>query len=132
MVKPKEETDKMAWGDCTFQITTPNEIMLKALTKYAMMLDYVTQAQEEEQLSVEGVINSILYNGMNKMIRELAKKHGFEDSSDFMDCMSACEDGEEVATEIKHHERSEYQRQHDDILSHVPIPDTQAKFDFAK
>lgn len=132
MAKLKENTDKMAFGDCTFQITTANEIMLKALTKYAMMLDYVTQAQGEDQLNVEGVLNSILFNGMSKMIKELVKKHGFEDTMEFMDCMNACSDGEEVANEIKHHERNEYQRQHDDILAHIPVPDNQGKLDFAK
>ena len=132
MVKVKEQTDSMAFGDCTFQITTANEVMLKALTKYAMMLDYVTQAQGEDQLNVEGVLNSILYNGMSKMIKDLVKKHGFEDSIEFMDVMNSCKDGEEVANEVKHHERAEYQKVHDDILCHIPMPDTQAKFDFAK
>lgn len=132
MARSKEQTDSMAFGDCTFQITTANEVMLKALTKYAMMLDYVTQAQGEDQLNVEGVLNSILYNGMSKMIKDLVKKHGFEDPTEFMDCMNGCADGEEVANEVKHHERVEYQKTHDEILSHIPLPDKQSKFDFAK
>lgn len=132
MVKVKENTDSMTFGDCKFQITTANEIMLKSLTKYAMMLDYVTQAQVEDHLNVEGVLNSILYNGMTRMIKDLVKKHGFEDVTAFMDVMTSCKDGEEVANEIKHHERAGYQKQHDEILSHIPIPDMQTKFDFAK
>lgn len=132
MAKLKENTDNVAFGDCTFQIISDNEGMLMALSKYAMMLDYVTQAQGEEQLNVEGVINKILFDGMLKMIKELVKKHGFEDAKDFINCMIACQDGEEVANEIKHHERKDYQRQHDDILSRVPVLNPQTSFDFAK
>ena len=131
-MKKKEETDSMAFGDCTFKITTANEIMLNALSKYAMMLDYVTQSQGEDSLNVEGVINNILYNGMSRMMKDLVKRHGFESSEEFIDCMRACQDGEEVMNEIKHHECTEYQRLHDDILAHIPVEDKQTKFDFAK
>jgi hypothetical protein len=30
-MKPKQETDLMRFGDCSFQITTANEMMLSAL-----------------------------------------------------------------------------------------------------
>lgn len=131
-MKKKEETDSMAFGDCTFKITTANEIMLNALSKYAMMLDYVTQSKGEDSLNVEGVINNILYNGMSRMMKDLVKRHGFESSEEFIDCMRSCQDGEEVMNEIKHHECTEYQRLHDDILAHIPVEDKQSKFDFAK
>lgn len=132
MGKKKEETDGMAFGDCTFKITSENEIMLSALSKYAMMLDYVTQSKDEDSLNVEGVINSILYNGMSKMLKDLVKRHGFESQDEFIDCMNCCKDGEEVMNEVKQHECTEYQRLHDDILAHIPVEDKQAKFDFAK
>ena len=132
MGKKKEETDSMAFGDCTFKITTANEIMLSALSKYAMMLDYVTDSKGEDTLNVEGVINNILYNGMSRMMKDLVKRHGFESSEDFIDSMRGCQCGEEVLNEIKHHECVEYQRLHDDILAHIPVEDKQTKFDFAK
>ena len=132
MGKKKEETDDMAFGDCTFKITTANEIMLNALSKYAMMLDFVTDSKGDNALNVEGLINSILFNGMNRMIKDLVKRHGFESSEEFIDSMRACKDGEEVSIEVKHHECEEYQRLHDDILAHIPIDDKQCKFDFAK
>ena len=132
MAKPKEQTDSMSFGDCTFQITMANEVMLKALSKYAMMLDYVTNAEGEELLNVEGVINSILYNGMSKMIKDVVKKHGFENQEEFIDCMNGCQDGEEVSIEIKHHECTAYQKLHDDILSHIPVEDKQRSLTFAE
>ena len=130
MAKPKEQTDLMAFGDCSFQITMANERMLKSLSKYAMMLDYVTCAEGEKLLNVEGLINSILYNGMSRMIKDMVKKHGFEDQEDFIDCMNACKDGEEVSIEIKHHECSAYQKMHDDILAHIPLDDKQKSLEF--
>lgn len=130
MEKVKENTDSMAFGDCTFQITTANEIRLKALCKYAEMLDYVTNA--EEQACVDGLINSLLEQAMVKRIGELYKKHGFDSAQDFIDQLNACKDGEEVRHEVQEAEKISYQKAHDEILSHVPIPDTQTKFDFAK
>lgn len=127
MVKVKENTDSMACGDCTFQITTANEILLKALTKYSMMLDYVTQAGETELLNIEGLINAILFDGMTRRIKELAKKHCFDTQEEFIDCMAACKDGEEVAIEIRCSECNFYKKMHDEILSQIPVPDTQKK-----
>lgn len=127
MVKVKESTDSMACGDCTFQITKANEVLLKALAKYSMMLDYVTHADESEQLNIEGLINAILLEGMTRRIKELAKKHCFDTQEDFIDCMSSCKDGEEVAIEIRCSECNFYKKMHDEILSQIPVPDTQKK-----
>jgi transcription elongation factor Elf1 len=127
MVKVKESTDSMACGDCTFQITMANEVLLKALAKYSMMLDYVTHADETEQLNIEGLINAILLEGMTRRIKELAKKHCFDTQEDFIACMSSCKDGEEVAIEIRCSECNFYKKMHDEILSQIPVPDTQKK-----
>lgn len=127
MVKAKESTDSMACGDCTFQITMANEVLLKALAKYSMMLDYVTHADETEQLNIEGLINAILLEGMTRRIKELAKKHCFDTQEDFIDCMSSCKDGEEVAIEIRCSECNFYKKMHDEILSQIPVTDTQKK-----
>ena len=132
-VKFTEDTDKMQYGDCTFKITMGNEVQLRALSKYAQMLDFVTHATPDEQLNVDGLVNCILNEGMAKRIKELAKRHGFEDSAEFIDCMNACGDGDEVSVEIKEHERAAYQRAHDAILAHIPIEDRQMNlFDNAK
>lgn len=121
----KNETDNMPFGECTFQITTANELMLNALTKYSMMLDYVTKATDDETLNIEGLINSILSEGMQRRIKELVKKHGFDDASDFIDTLSACSDGEKADIEIRNREQTFYQKTHDEILSFIPIEDKQ-------
>ena len=41
-----DETDNTIFGDCTFKISTANQLLLDALIKYAMMLDVVTNAEE--------------------------------------------------------------------------------------
>ena len=126
----RKPTDNVEAGDCTFPITFPNEVMLRALSKYAMMLDYVTNAKEEEQLNIDGLINSILYEGMTKRIKDLVKKHGFEDQQEFIDCMAACQDGEEVFVEVKNQEKVFYQTAHDEILAHIPMEDRQGALPF--
>lgn len=133
MPKKKEEpTDNMPFGDCTFQITTANEVRLKAMSKYAMMLDYVVDADNAEKLNIDGLINSILEEGMVKRLKELSKKHGFESPEDFVESLLACQDGEETAYEIKEQERSFYQKMHDEILSHISVEDNskQKSFEF--
>jgi hypothetical protein len=127
VVKPENNVEA---GDCTFPITFPNEVMLKALSKYAMMLDYVTNAKDDEKLNIDGLINSILYEGMTKRIKDLVKKHGFEDSQEFIDCMAACKDGEEVSVEVKNQEKVFYQTAHDEILAHIPMEDRQKALPF--
>ena len=118
-------TNIMPFGDCSFEITTGNEIMLKALTKYAMMLDFITNSQADEQLNVDGLINSILADGMTKRIKELVKKHGFENTDDFISNMLNCHDGEEVNIIVKDQELKFYHKLHDEILSYIPIDNKQ-------
>lgn len=132
MGKKKEETDSMAFGDCTFKISVDNNRMLSAFSKYAMMLDFVTHSQGEDSLSIEAFLNMILYDGMKKLLKDLVKRHGFYDLDEFMNCMMSCSDGEEVSVQIRNHESAEYQKLHDDIMSHIPVEDKQNKFDFAK
>lgn len=127
----KNETDNFAFEDCTFKITTTNEMMLRALIKYSMMLDFVTNAQGEDMLNVDGLINSIMSEGMTRRIKELVKRHGFDDAEEFMDVMTSCSDGEEVSVEIKNRERIALQKMHDEILSHIPLDDKQKSLSFS-
>lgn len=128
---PKRElTDGMPFEECSFQITTANELILNALIKYSMMLDIVTGAQGEEQLNVDGLLNSLLNEGMNKRVKELVKRHGFEDVNDFTETLNACKDGDEALQEIKLHEQSMFQKMHDEILSHIPLDDGQKSLKF--
>lgn len=127
MAKEIENTDNMPFGDTSFQITTANEMMLVALIKYSQMLDFVTGAKDEELLNVDGLINSLIADGMTRRIKDLVKKHSFEDTQEFIDCIGACNDAEEVFGEIKQHEMQFYQKTHDEILSHIPLEDAQLK-----
>lgn len=125
MAKDLESTDNMPFGDTSFQITTANEMMLVALIKYSQMLDLVTGAKGEEQLNVDGLINSLIAEGMTKRIKDLVKRHSFEDAQEFIESIGACNDAEEVAGEIRQHEMQFYQKTHDEILSHIPMESAQ-------
>lgn len=129
-MKGKEQTDLMSFGDCTFQITTANEMMLSALSKYAQFLDYKTNAAKDEQLNIDGLINSILSSAMERRIKELVKQYGFDGADDFIDVMTHCEDGEEVSVELSNHARIALQKEHDEILSHIPMDSPQRELPF--
>jgi hypothetical protein len=129
-MKPKQETDLMSFGDCTFQITTANEMMLSALSKYAQYLDYTTNAAQDEQLNIDGLINRILCASMERWIKELVKQYGFDNSDDFIDVMTHCNDGEEVSVELANHKRIALQKEHDEILSHIPMDSPQRELPF--
>ena len=120
-----DNTDQMAWGDYTFKITVDNMLNLETLCKYAQMLDFVTRAQEENQLSIDGVINEVLDGALSKRVKELAGKHGFLSVSDFIEDLSKCKTGEEVAAAIRRAEQNSYLVAHERILSHIPLEDRQ-------
>lgn len=124
------ETDNITFGDCTFRITTANNLMLDALIKYAMMLDVITNAGDAETLNVDGVINSILAEGMAKRTKDLSKRHGFDTSGEFVETLNLCKDGEEVKAVVRDQELEMLKKTHDEILSHIPLEDSQKKFEF--
>jgi len=123
--KTIENTDAMAFDSYSFQITSGNAVMLAALTKYAQMLDFITNADESEQLNIDGLFNSIICEGMTRRIKDLVKRHSFESQEDFIDSMTYAKDGAAVAEVIKQKEMDFYQKNHDEILSHIPIEDDQ-------
>lgn len=125
--KTIENTDAMAFDSYSFQITSGNAVMLAALTKYAQMLDFITNADENEQLNIDGLFNSIICEGMTRRIKDLVKRHSFESQEDFIDSMTYAKDGAAVAEVIKQKEMDFYQKNHDEILSHIPIEDDQKK-----
>ncbi len=129
-MKTKEQTDLMSFGDCSFQITTANEMMLSALSKYAQYLDYTTNAAQDEQLNIDGLINRILCASMERWIKELVKQYGFDGADDFIDVMTHCENGEEVSVELANHARISLQKEHDEILSHIPMDSPQRELPF--
>ncbi len=112
---------------CEFKITGFNLDMLNALCKYAMMLDHVTHAEPDEQLNVDGVINTILNKGLKREIKDIIKRHGFMDIEDFIISMSGCEDGAEVAHVVRQRENSRISIEHARILSQIPVEDKQCK-----
>jgi uncharacterized radical SAM superfamily Fe-S cluster-containing enzyme len=123
--KVLNNTDSMAFDTYQFQITSGNAVMLSGLVKYAQMLDFVTEADDAEQLNIDGLINSILAEGMTRRIKDLIKRHNFESMDDFLDSMTYAKTGADVAEVVKQKERDYYQKTHDEILSHIPIEDDQ-------
>lgn len=102
-----------------------NESMLDALAKYGMALDHATGAIEGELLSIDGVINMILDEGLTKKIKDLVKRHGFIDKDQFIDEALAAKDGEEFLDRIKACEAMALKVEHDKILAHMPFENTQ-------
>ncbi len=86
-----------------------------------MMLDYVTQSNEDTVLNLDGVVNYILDSYLVKHLSNLSKKHGFQNMDEFIECLSGCRDGEEVSVVVKQHEREKYQQDHDAILAQIPV-----------
>ena len=129
-MKTKEETDLMGFGDCTFQITTGNEMMLSSLAKYAQYLDFRVKAGQDEQLNLDGLVNKILSDAMERRIKELVKQYGFDNRDDFIDVMTHCADGEEVAIELANHIQIALQKEHDEILAHIPMDSNQRELPF--
>lgn len=118
-------TDSMVFDTYQFQITSGNAVMLSALVKYAQMLDYVTNSDESEQLNIDGLINSILAEGMIRRIKDLVKRHNFESQEDFIGNMTCARDGNAAQNIVHQKELEFYQKTHDEILSHIPIEDDQ-------
>jgi F0F1-type ATP synthase delta subunit len=123
--KLSQSEENVSKEDCTFQITFGNAIMLNALCKYSQMLDYIVSSPSEEKLDINGLLNSILAEGMTKRIKDLVKKHGFEEVNEFIDLVGGSHNEEELFALIKEQERIFYQKMHDEILSHMPIEDKQ-------
>ena len=126
----KKPDQPEGWDDCNFRMTKSNKIKLNALAKYASMLDWVTNAKGDECLNADGIINLILDEGMTRRVKDIAKKHGFYDSDDFITSMSECGDGEEVAYAVRYKEQTYLKRAHDEILSHIPCDDKQQDLPF--
>ena len=110
-MKTKEETDLMGFGDCTFQIMPDNEAMLSSLAKFAIYLDYKTNAGQGETLNIDGLINKLLCDAMDRKIKDYVKQYGFDDKDEFMDTMIHCADGEEVAIELANHIQAKLQKE---------------------
>lgn len=125
----KEETDVLNVGDFTFCVTGGNDMKLRALIRYAQFLDYRAQANAEDgnELSVDGLVNYLLSNAMDKMIKDIIKKHSFESEDDFYDTIGECKDGEELKVAIQNKERLAAEKLHDEILAFVPMEDRQMK-----
>lgn len=108
-------------GEFVFNITSSNFAMLMVMERYTMMLDYVTQSDETTVLNLDGIVNYILDNYLQKHLAGLSKKHGFQNMEEFLQSLSECRDGEEVNAVVKQHEREKYQIDHDAILAQIPV-----------
>ncbi len=125
-IEIREQSDEQI----TFQITGFNMKMLSSLCRYAQMLDHVTNAQDDEQLNTDGVINSILNDGMTKEIKDICKHHGFLDVEDFIESMAECQDGEEAAHVCRTRQNTRLKAKHDKVLAQIPIDDKQGTLRF--
>lgn len=125
----KQFTDKLNAGECTFQLTGSNDIMLRMLAKYMMMLEYVASStgDEESKLNIDGLINYLLDEALDRTIRDIVKRHGFGGKDDFFQCISECEDGEEVRAYCEQRQNNQLLKMHNDILAQIPMDAPQQK-----
>lgn len=132
MKKKKDVTQEVplsSLGGDTVQFRVSNDNMraIEALCKYAQMLDLVTNAEDGERLSIDGVVNDLLNDATGKRLQKIVKKHGFVDLDDAIQTLNDCADAVEVVAAVRNAEKAAYEREHSRILAHVPIEDRQGK-----
>ena len=124
----REYTDTLNTGECTFQITGANDIALRVMGKYMTMLDNVAASMGgSDLLNMDGLINFLLDDALNRNIKEIVKRHGFANSSDFFEAIADCKDGEEVKAVCSQRENERLIQMHEQILSQIPVEDLQQK-----
>lgn len=123
-----DKKDNVNAGECTFALTGANDLMLRVFMKYALSLDSAAGVSDEsETLTIDGVINYLLYDALTRKTKEIIKRHGFENLSDFLDSVSACKDGAEVREVCVDKERSAALAMRDRIIEQMPIGDKQKR-----
>lgn len=123
-----DKKDNVNSGECTFALTGANDLMLRVFMKYALSLDSAAGVSDEsETLTIDGVINYLLDDALTRKTKEIIKRHGFENLSDFLDSVSACKDGAEVREVCVDKERSAALAMRDRIIEQMPIDDKQKR-----
>lgn len=123
-----DKKDNINAGECAFALTGANDLMLRVFMKYALSLDSAAGVQDDaETISIDGVINYLLDDALTRKTKEIIKRHGFENLSDFLDSISACKDGAEVRAVCVDKERASALAMRDRILEQMPIDDKQMK-----
>lgn len=123
-----DKKDNVNAGECAFALTGANDLMLRVFMKYALSLDSAAGVSDEsETLTIDGVINYLLDDALTRKTKEIIKRHGFENLSDFLDSVSACKDGAEVRAVCVDKERSAALAMRDRIIEQIPIDDKQKR-----
>lgn len=123
-----DKKDNVNAGECTFALTGANDLMLRVFMKYALSLDSAAGVSDEsETLTIDGVINYLLDDALTRKTKEIIKRHGFENLSDFLESVSACKDGAEVREVCVDKERSAALAMRDRIIEQMPIDDKQKR-----
>jgi len=129
MKKKKEPTDTIAFDSCKFNISTGNMLLFKAFQKYSMYLDDVLNVKPEESVGTDmsGLLNYLVETALTKELKDIQKKHGFENLDDMVDALYACNTPEEIYSEIHQAEMTERAKLHQKILEQIPEEDRQLK-----
>lgn len=128
-----------SYGVCEFEITESNNRKLMALIVYAQMLDRIVSINSEEgteRLNIDGIINELLDDALERRIKTLKARHGFESESEFVELMVACNGtnpivvGAQALDVVRNSERLLYKKMHRKILEQIPVEDRQMSFEF--
>lgn len=118
-------------GEIAFIVTESNEKKLKALAMYSQVLDLIVGGDED--LSFDGLLNSLIDEITDKRVKSLKSKHGFDDENDFIDIMASSESPGDALASIKMAEKIAYKKMKDSILEQMPVLDGQKSlFEVAK
>ena len=129
MKKKKEPTDVIAFDSCKFNISTGNMMLFKAFQKYSMYLDAVLNVKPEESVGadISGLLNYLVETALTKELKDIQKKHGFEKLDDMVDAFNACNNADEIYSEIHQAEMTERSKLHQKILEQIPEEDRKLK-----
>jgi hypothetical protein len=110
-----------------FRISPDNQRGLDILAKYAQMLDFIAKPNKEDELSIDGVVNEILDDVIQRRLKGIVKRWGFFDVDDLLEKADDVKDGEEMFALCQNAQKDACLAEHTQILKHVPIEDRQGR-----
>lgn len=129
MKKQKEPTDNVTFEQATFCLSTANKMLLEAYQKYAQYLDLILDTKPDECVGndLNGILNYLLETSLNKELKDIQKKHGFDNFQEMITNLLQCTCAEEVEAEIRTSELKAHEKTHQKILDQIPVEDRQLK-----
>lgn len=117
----------------TFLANESTAKRLDALSKYYHMISEQAKDNDDiytEALNFDGIINALLDDVLSRRIKDIIKRHSFEDDIEFVDGINSCRDDAECKRFIESAEKRYYIKSYNKILEHMPVIDNQKVINF--